>query len=333
MIRMSDKCGTSKAQCLDDRNIIAYRKLLDTSKTNPILGSMLPFSVNEIKIAEAALKQYEKDCKRCAGSAKNDLNCLEVAKTNFERNMPSSHKDVYPWRNYDWNYGNYVANKYSTKALPAGNGSFSGVKKNVNNIVKSIDGLIFEPSPNSISNSFGTDRNSDYPVDDCNGNPVCITTESIKRNTQKSPTNDNFIKQFPIYGENSSSYYYKIGTCLRPDIKNMVECEKQGYKWTPSSIDEGGSCIQPRYMYIDNSPKPFINGSNGKGFIPSIMNDVMDIMPDKLFNSLLGQSTSGVQIQTCPNVEGFTNNDNITKKMISVILIGLMIIYISKKWK
>jgi len=338
MIRMSKSqkdCKIPAAKCMDDANISAYNQILETSKTNPILGAMLPFSESEIKIAQKALSQYKKDCEKCAGGARNDIDCLEAAKVNFNRNMPSSYKDVYPWRNYDWDYSNFIANQYSTKALPPGDpNKLSGILKNAKNITKTLDGFIFDPAPNALSNPYSSDRNSDYPVDGCKNNPICSTTESIKRVKQDRPTNDSFIKKFPISGENSSSYYYKVGVCPRPDIKNITDCEKRGYKWTPSSINEGGgSCAQPRYMYIDNTAKPFFNGSEGKGIIPSIANDIRDIMPDRLFNSLLGQSTAGLQIDTCPIVEGFINNDNITEKMGVIILLGLIMIYISKKLK
>jgi hypothetical protein len=331
MIRMS--CDATKAQCLDSRDIGAYSNLLEKSKTNPILSSLLPFSENEIKIARKALDEYKKDCERCATNAKNDYNCLAVAREKFSRNMPSSYKDVYPWRNYDWDYANFASNQYSTKALPKGDlKSFGGLKRNVSNIVKSIDGLIFDPSPNYLSNSFGNDKNSDYPIHECKGDQVCSTTESIRRTKEKPPTKDNFIKKFSTDGIYSSSYYYKIGSCRRPDIDDMKKCEEQGYKWVPNSID-GGSCIQPRYMFVDNSPKPFFNGSNGRGYIPSILNDVRDIMPDKLFNNLLGQSTEGVQIQMCPTEEGFINNDNMINKIGIVVLLGLIMVYIGKKLK
>ena len=49
-----------------------------------------------------------------------------------------------------------------------------------------------------------------------------------------------------------------------------------------------GSCHQPRYAFIDNSPKPFFNGSNLKGFIPAIASDLMSLTPDKLIGALLG---------------------------------------------
>jgi hypothetical protein len=56
-------------------------------------------------------------------------------------------------------------------------------------------------------------------------------------------------------------------------------------------------------------------------------------MPDKLLNNLLGQSTEGAQIQMCPTEEGFINNDNIINKIGIVVLLGLIMIYITKKLK
>jgi hypothetical protein len=331
MIRMSN-CEIPEAKCMDSRNINAYKKILDIAKKNPLLGGMLPYSDNEIKIAEDALDKYRQDCERCARTGKNDKDCMDVARTNFSRNMPSLKNNVYPWKNYEWDYSNHIANQYSTKALPTDrSGSLKGIIKNANNIVRSLDGFVFDPSPNRLSSSYGTDINSDYPVYECKNDPVCNTIEKLKRNKQSRPTDDNFIKQFSINGENSSSYYYKVGTCPRPDISSMNDCENKGYKWTPSTIDVGGGyCTQPRYMYIDNSAKPFFNGSKGKGLIPSITNDIVDIMPDKLLNSLLGQSTTGVQIDTCPNIENFISNNQYTGIYVA-LFVGLGLIYISKK--
>lgn len=319
---------------MDDRTIQAYKQILEKSKTNPILGGLLLLSNSEIKIAEDALKQYEKDCQKCARSGKNDLNCLDAARTNFSRNMPSSKNDIYPWRNYDWNYANYVSNNYSMNALqPAKSNNFRGMRQNANNIVNSMNGFIFDPIPNFQTNAYAQNKNSDYPIYECQKDQTCKTTEEIKRFQQQRPNDDNFLKKMPVTGEYSSSFYYKVGSCPRPDIKTKEQCEKKKYKWVPSSIEENsGSCIQPRYMYIDNSPKPFFNGSNGKGFIPSITNDIRDIMPDMLLNSLLGQSTSGLQIDTCPIIEGFINY-SIYNSILVISLLSIGIIYICKKMK
>jgi hypothetical protein len=53
-------------------------------------------------------------------------------------------------------------------------------------------------------------------------------------------------------------------------------------------------------------------------------------MPDKLLNSLLGQSTKGVQIDTCPNIEDFISTNEYMGIYV-VLLVGLGLIYISKK--
>jgi len=330
---MDNSCKIKGASCIDNDMLDAYNNILETAKKNPVMGGMLPLSKSDINLMEKALNQYKIDCETCATSGKNDINCLNYAKINFRRNLPFNMGNIYPWSNYDWDYASSVSNKFSTDALPKSNpSSFNGLYQNGMNVVNSLRGFIDIPNPSNNASINNYDNESDYPIYKCKNDVACITTERIKRNiNQKKPTNDLFMDK-KIDGEYSSSYYYKIGSCPRPDINNMTDCENKGYKWTPNSIDNGGSCNQPRYAFIDNSPKPFFNGSNSTGFIPAIGNDIDEIMPDKLFNSLLGQSTSGLQIQECPKFENFINIENSSyyNKIGVIILISLISIYVAK---
>jgi hypothetical protein len=327
---MDDSCKIKGATCMDEDMLNAYNNILETAKKNPVLGGMLPLSKNDISTMEKALNQYKIDCQTCATNGKNDINCMNYAKINFRRNLPFAAGSIYPWSNYDWDYSSSISNKFSTDALPKSNPSeFRGLYQNGMNVVTALRGFIDIPVPSNNTSINKYDKDSDYPIYKCKDDPACITTERIKRNiNQVKPTNDKFMNK-KIDGAYSSSYYYKIGSCPRPDIKNMKDCEDKGYKWTPNSISDSGSCSQPRYAFIDNSPKPFFNGSDSKGFIPSIANDINEIMPDKLFNSLLGQSTSGLQIEECPIIENFENN-NIYNMIGTIILISIIGIYISK---
>ena len=331
---MTTTCKIPSAKCMDDEVVKSVQNILDVAKRNPIMGGMLPLSENDIKITENALKKYEIDCMTCATNTGNDKNCMDAARVNLRRNLPFSANNIYPWRNYDWNYANAVSNKYSTDALPSSDSStFDGLYNNGLNLVKNITGFILDPIPSSQASSTRMDENSDYPVAKCRGDVRCQGTERVRRNlTQRAPTDDNFLKK-NLEGENSSSYYFKVGTCDRPDIITKEECENKKYKWTPNPLDNTkGYCTQPRYGFIDNTAKPFINGSNGKGFIPAIANDLFEIMPDKLLDTLLGQSTTGLQIQECPNIgsvnEGFGNYFD---KMWIVLMISFIGLYISVK--
>lgn len=325
-------CEGVKAECMNNDMIKSIQNILELSKKNPILGGMIPLSDSDIKITEKALKEYLNDCRTCA-SFGNAKECMEAAQTNLRRNLPFSANNIYPWRNYDWNYSNHMANNYSTKALKRGGNSFSGVLQNGNNVVNTMAAFIDAPSPSPTTNSNIPNQNSDYPVFECKNDARCIATEMVKRNLrQTAPTKDAFLKK-NLQGVNSSSFYYKVGVCRRPDIKTQGDCESRGYTWTSDPFDKtAGFCRQPRYAYIDNTPKPFFNGSKSNGFIPSIANDVMDIMPDKLLNTLMGQSTTGLEIQDCPVVEGFIDKNNMSYTIMYLLII-LTIPYLIYKLK
>jgi hypothetical protein len=330
----TETCKGVKAECMNNDMIKSVQNILELSKKNPIMGSMIPLSDSDIKITEKALKQYSDDCRTCA-SFGNAKECMEAAQVNLRRNLPFSANNIYPWRNYDWNYSNHISNNYSTKAMPKGGYSFNGVLQSGRNLANTIAAFIDAPSPSPNTNSNIPNKDSDYPVFECKNDARCIATERVRRNlNQKAPTTDSFLKK-NLQGENSSSFYYKVGICRRPDIKTQADCESRGYAWSPDPFDKkSGFCRQPRYAYIDNTPKPFFSGSNSKGVIPSIGNDIWDIMPDKLLNTLMGQSTDGLEIQDCPMVEGFiVGNDMNIKKYLLILVVLTAIPFILYKLK
>ena len=142
----------------------------------------------------------------------------------------------------------------------------------------------------------------------------------------------------------------KLAIVLEHDIKNRKDCESRGYTWTPNIFDKivkslknkkgddgqsnSGSCSQPRYAFIDNSPKAFFNGSNLKGFIPSIANDLMSLTPDKLIGALLGASVqNSYTIQPCKNTRESFANFNAKKNYLLYLILGiLLLILIIKKF-
>ena len=46
-------------------------------------------------------------------------------------------------------------------------------------------------------------------------------------------------------------------------------------------------------MFIDNSPKSFVDGSKGKGMIQSIGSDMLSVTPDKIYYAATGKSVPG----------------------------------------
>ena len=196
MIRMSGKCEIPQAKCMNDRMIKAIQNIISVSKKNPIMGSMMPLSNSEIKIMEDALKKYEIDCTTCATMTGNSKECMDVAKENLNRNMPSSANKIYPWRNYDWNYNNHTANNYSPEALPVrGSGDSTRVLSSGRNLVTAMSGFIDAPSPSPLTSVNRIDQTSDYPIFECRKSQRCYGTEKVRRNlNQTVPTTDKFLK-------------------------------------------------------------------------------------------------------------------------------------------
>jgi hypothetical protein len=350
-------CPVLKAKCDDNELVDSMIKFVDTIEKNPAMA-VVSISKTDLKKTKDALNKYKKDCTTCMSEAGGDYKCMLAAKTNLSRRIPMLGNSIYPWKNFDWNYGNHVSNNYAPKYTGAKvKPTIKQAYKNAIAFTKIVDGLIADPIPNSKSKAGERNRASDYPpMVSCDKDYKCTTTQNVKRGyRQKRPTKDSFLNN-KVDGEYSSSYYFKVGTCPRHDIKKRKVCEKKGYTWVPNIFDKivkslkskkgndgqsnTGSCHQPRYAFIDNSPKAFFNGSNLKGFIPAIASDLMALAPDKLIGSLLGASVANsYTIQPCKNTrEKFTNNNstnnnstnNSLNKLLYVMLIIITLIIVKK---
>lgn len=357
------KCKPLQTSCGDDRFVKSILSLIDNIENSKFLN-ITPFTKKDMGEIKDALGKYMDECGLCAKNGKNDYKCHEMAKQNLKRRLPFYNKNIYPWKNYDWNYGNYVYNNYGPEATGAEAGDdFGTLFKNVDAMIKLFNGFISDPIPNNKSEAgimkgpnSEDNRDSDYPFD-CN-TPECQTTQVVRTGfIDKPPTTDDFLKR-NLKGEFSSSYYFKAGNCPRPDLKTQSECESKGFLWSPTIMDrvtklfktteseneenKEGTCSQPRYAFIDNSPKPFFNGSNAKGIIPSLANDFLQLTPDKMLAILSGQSVSNSYVlQQCPEVEipkeeikeGFTtmSTNHFNLAFIMIMIIIFLVIY--KKYK
>jgi hypothetical protein len=65
--------------------------------------------------------------------------------------MPDKKGDVYPFRNYEWSYSNYVNNNYSASAT--GSSERNGLFRNMGIFMRLVGGFISDPNPadNSIA--------------------------------------------------------------------------------------------------------------------------------------------------------------------------------------
>jgi len=326
------KCPDIKTSCKNTKIVKSVKKLIDQLESSNVT-KIIPITKKELEQTKKALDIYIIECNRCAREGRSDYKCMQNAKTNLRRRIPLFAKNVYPWKNYDWDYGNHVSNNYAPQYTGAtSEGSVRAMYKNVKAFIKLINGLLDDPIPNRLSKAGVKDKNSDYPpFTECT-DPGCITAQSVKNSfMQKKPTSDSFLNK-NVNGEYASSYYFKIGGCPRHDIKNEKTCEQKGYTWTPDLISsdnsqKNGSCTQPRYAFLDNSPKPFINGSNMKGLIPSIANDFISLMPDKVLATAMGNSIAdSFVVQQCPTTkEQFNNYKNNNIRMFTSFLVVLLV--------
>ena len=300
---MKDSCPGIKASCKDSDLIKSMTKLIEELEKGTT-SSIISLTKKEIDQTKAALNKYKIECNKCASKTSNDYRCHNAAVQNFQRRTPLFSKNVYPWSNYDWDYSNYVSNNYTPRYTGARvTNTISGLIRNVRSIIKVLNGLTSDPIPNSRSMAGQLSRNSDYPeFEHCLRDPKCRTIEEVKNSisgqVHNPPTKDKFLDKKRVMGKGSSSFYVKIGTCKRPDIKTEEKCEEKGYSWSPNLMAnmakskspvakplprrgvettavtttpapttkapdvKSGSCSQPRYIFIDNSPKTFFAGAN-----------------------------------------------------------------------
>ncbi len=302
------KCPPLKAKCDDDEVVNNMQQLLDNLKNSPGM-SLVSLSEKDIEKTKNALELYKKDCSYCMSNSGGDYKCMQAAKTNLSRRIPMIGKAIYPWKNYDWDYGNYISNNYSPNATCAKpSPKIQQAYDNAMAFSKLIDGLIADPIPNKKSIASTKSRDSDYPpIERCDPDYRCTATQKVKNSyNQEKPYEDTFLDN-DVNGLYASSYYFRVGDCPRHDIKNKETCESKKFTWTPNILSkvldpnsESGTCSQPRYAFIDNSAKPFFNGSNMKGMIPAIANDLAALTPDKILGAMSGSSIANIySIQPC----------------------------------
>jgi len=326
------------------------------------LAKHSPSKKNELIILRNALKTYKKDCVICKRDGDNDQTCLKLALDKLFRSLPFIRNSVYPWRNYDWNYSNFVDNNFSAKATGSSN-SGSAYMKNLKIFFKIFKAYIFSANPNKYSVAGGTNKHSDYPIYGCLGNKkkYCDVRHKIKSSDRPGkPYNDRFFNR-NINGEYSSSYFVRVGSCQRPDITDRNECARMKFDWINSPTDSAissitggvpdGICSQPRYAFINNQPgleiktpsihvgsweTPNIKFGKLKGYIPSVANDFLSLTPDKLFSAFTGNTVKGyMDVQECPKfkktskgkVKETFNNINNQNFLFNKILSASIIIY------
>jgi len=322
------------SSCKNSPFIKIAQNLLNLAKQTGVT-STTPLTQTHIKEIETALLNYEKDCRICQING-NNYSCFKIAEEKFIRAMPFIRDTIYPWNNYDWDYSNFINNNYSVLSTNASKkGTFTAMFDNIGAFIKLTQGYLINPNPNSKSKSGGSSKNDDINWYECNGiildangnktfdtkmAALCRAKNQIKNtNPLPPPTKDPFLKKYPTNGKNSSSYYVKIGYCPKNKLNTQKQCENKGYTWIPNPLNpilkalpfsgqqSNGSCYQPRYAYINNTPGVILGGVKLEGLIPSLANDFMALTPDKLMAAFQGQNIQNyLDVQPCLP-EGFVN--------------------------
>ena len=87
-----------------------------------------------------------------------------------------------------------------------------------------------------------------------------------------------------------------------------------------------GLVVNKICFFIDNSPKAFFNGSNLKGFIPSIANDLMSLTPD-IIGALLGASVqNSANASLCKNTRESFADLKARKNFLLYLILGILLL-------
>ena len=150
-----------------------------------------PSTSKDLAKLKIAMKQYKKDIFMC----NNDAKCESIAMAKLFRQIPMIRDSIYPWKNYDWSYTNYVNNNYSAKATGSRGGKGSNMKKNINIFWKLFDAYFKDPNPGSDSEAGKQNSSSDYPIYGCNGDiKVCRRRYNVKYGVkQEIPNKSTFF--------------------------------------------------------------------------------------------------------------------------------------------
>lgn len=114
---------------------------------------------------------------------------------------------------------------------------------------------------------------------------VQLPYPSFREDLIKAPLNGivNLNSKNLLDGNNSSSYFAKVGTCNYPNLTNQTEC-KTKYNW------ENGKCTKPKYVFVDNSPK-------SSNLIESVQESINELAPEELISYLNGDVSQSEGLQ------------------------------------
>ena len=275
-----------------------------------------------------------------------------------ERIKKEAYKTIYPINNHDYDYRTAVIKQNNLFALGFKNKPTLGnLAKVPIQLKKYLDVLVKEPTPDKNSIAGVTD----VVFEDERRLKIKSVYGRINEVLPYPSFRDDYPEcRYPIKGEHASSYFIKTGTC-KTKVDNKTTCLAKGYKWNenktrkvestasnnsnttndpnkpsepPKPTKVKGLCEKPRFAYIDNQAKPLMNQ---KGLAPAMVNDILSVTPDKLYQIMAGNSVEGGGLLPC--TEYFSNKsqnsptklDNMYSNLAVIILLFMMMWWVGIK--
>lgn len=282
--------------------------------------------------------------------------------TVYQTRLNDLQKNIYPLVNYEFDYKTAMRKMYNPYNLGITNKpTMSTLIDAPRKLKPYIDILAKDKFPNAntiagVTDVINEDLTKKQMIDEYNKMDMTLPYPSFRKDYPEC--------RYPTTGENSSSYFVKTGVC-KTKITDEPTCKEKGYSWSISGsapkdfsnyvkknndLDKSnttqnkqssnntnksgtGVCYKPRYSYIDNSSRGFFNNN---GMVPSLMNDMLSISPDKLFHVLSGYTVNGSGLLPC--TEEFKSGSSrsykkkkyskLSSKHISFYLIAIIIFFI-----
>ena len=139
---MKSILGEAILKCNDNDLVKSLKKIIFELETNVDKLPFIPISKKDLQDTKKALDDYLKECTICAQEGANDISCMNQAKVNLIRRVPMFANNIYPWKNFDWDYNNYVRKNYSPEATGASSeASIKAMYSNVKALIKLLNGI------------------------------------------------------------------------------------------------------------------------------------------------------------------------------------------------
>lgn len=211
------------------------------------------------------------------------------AKASYQiRQIPMFKDSVYLWNNHDFDFAQYISQKYDPETLGfSDKGCLSTTLNDAQTLPEYADALMTKPMPDDGDVAGISD------VDPNNNNLLEVKSDFAD---MKEPY-PGFQKEYPEYfpsrvtGRGASSYFVKTGHCPSK-VDNLIDCKAKGYDWVPNleTVPDSvkgffknlehpleGKCYKPRYSFVDNTPKQLVPGLEGP--VPSMFKTLETLNP------------------------------------------------------